>query len=56
MICRNCGKEIIPAHYAEYLWRHKDDQMFTCFDFGGIPMKNVELGKYLIAEPKGNNG
>lgn len=55
MICRNCGKEIIPAHYAEYLWRHKDDQMFTCSTKEGLSLKNMETGKYLIAEPKEEN-
>ena len=51
MICKNCGKPIIQSNATTGTekWRHRDDQMFTCFDSNG-PMRVGD--EYLRAEPK----
>ena len=51
MIFKHCGKPIIQstATTGTDKWRHRDDEMFTCFDSNG-PMRVGD--EYLRAEPK----
>ena len=51
IICKHCGKPIIQSNATTGTdrWRHRDDEMFTCFDSNG-PMRVGD--EYLRAEPK----